>query len=53
MPDIDPIPLESDTASGKLVLAVNVAPSPRLVGVKAEVSQIDGWNSNDSRSDVR
>jgi hypothetical protein len=48
VPDIDPRPLESDNASGKVVLAVNVAPSLRLVGVKAEVDrQVDGWDSND------
>jgi hypothetical protein len=48
VPDIDPVPFESDTAPGQVVLAVNVAPSLRLVGVKAEVDKkVDGWDSND------
>jgi len=48
VPNIDPAPLESEDQPGKVALAINVAPSLRLIGVKAQLdSKVEGWDSND------
>lgn len=44
IPDVSLVPIANETEPAKVVLAVNVAPSLRLVGVKAEVAAVDDWD---------
>ncbi len=48
VPDVDPVTVCDASDPTRLVLAINVRPSLRLIGVKAQVDKgVDDWNSDD------